>query len=218
AGMADHVILLGAGEEKSIAATKTYTASLASLALLAVEWCGADEHHAEMSAVPGKVAAVLRSDAQAEAVARTLIYLDDCAVIGRGLNYATAFETALKLKELAYVRAEPYSSADFMHGPIAIVQPNYCVIEIAPGGAAFQNMLEFAARVKASGGRLIAISDRPELLEMAASRLELPDEVPEWLSPLVAIVPGQLLALHLTLAKGYEADHPRGLTKVTRTL
>ena len=79
-------------------------------------------------------------------------------------------------------------------------------------------MASWPGRVKSSGGRLIAISDRPDLLDMAAGRLELPAGVPEWLSPLVAIIPGQLLAMHLTLAKGYEADHPRGLTKVTRTL
>ncbi len=215
---ADHVILLGAGEEKSIAATKTYTTSLAAMAMLAVEWCGADDHRAEMDALTDKVAAVLRNEAQTEEVAQTLIYLEDCAVIGRGFNYATAFEAALKLKELSYVRAEPYSSADFIHGPIAILQPNYCVVEIAPSGGIFENMLEFAQRVKASGGRLIAISDQLELLQMAAGRLELPTGVPEWLSPLVAVVPAQLLALHLTEAKGYEADHPRGLTKVTRTL
>ena len=91
-------------------------------------------------------------------------------------------------------------------------------MEIAPSGAVYENLVEFTERIKRDGARLIAISDRDEFLRMAEVGLKLPGNVPEWLSPLTAIIPGQLLALHLALAKGYAVDRPRGLSKVTRTL
>jgi glucosamine--fructose-6-phosphate aminotransferase (isomerizing) len=215
---ADDAILLHAGEEKSIAATKTFTASLAALALLAALWQDSDAHLDELARTPDQVAAALEVESDARALAGQLANLTACAVFGRGFNYATAFELALKLKELTYVSAEPYSSADFLHGPVALVDENFRAVEIAPSGAVYENLVELAVRIKHEGARLIAISDREEFLRLAGTGLKLPGELPEWLSPLVAIIPGQLLALHLTLAKGYAADHPRSLSKVTRTL
>jgi glucosamine--fructose-6-phosphate aminotransferase (isomerizing) len=215
---ADEVILLHAGEEVSVAATKTYTASLAAFALLAASWSGIASNLEELARIPEMIAAVLGVEPEARDLARGLVNLSDCAVIGRGFNYATAFELALKLKELAYVRAEPYSSADFLHGPLALVDESFRAVEIAPSGAVYENLVEFTGRIKHEGARLIAISDRAEFLRMAEAGLKLPDNIPEWLSPLVAIIPGQLFALHLTLAKGHAADSPRSLSKVTRTL
>lgn len=215
---ADDVILLHAGEEKSVAATKTFTSSLAALALLAAAWQESKAHLNELAMIPDKVVAALEVESGARALAAQLANLAACVVFGRGFNYATAFELALKLKELAYVSAEPYSSADFLHGPVALVDENFRAVEIAPSGAVYENLIELAVRIKREGARLIAISDRPEFLQMAEAGLQLPGGLPEWLSPIVAIVPGQLLALHLTLAKGYAADHPRSLSKITRTL
>ncbi len=215
---ADDVILLHAGEEKSVAATKTFTSSLAALALLAGSWQETDAHLDELARIPDKVAVALEEESGARALAAQLANLTACVVFGRGFNYATAFELALKLKELAYVSAEPYSSADFLHGPVALVDENFRAVEIAPSGAVYENLIELAVRIQREGARLIAISDRTEFLQMAESGLKLPGDIPEWLSPIVAIVPGQLFALHLTLEKGYAADQPRSLTKVTRTL
>ncbi len=215
---ADDVILLHAGEEKSVAATKTFTSSLAALALLAGSWQETAAHLDELARIPDKVAAALEVESDARALAEQLTNLTACVVFGRGFNYATAFELALKLKELAYVSAEPYSSADFLHGPVALVDENFRAVEIAPSGAVYENLIELAVRIKREGARLIAISDRTEFLQLAEAALKLPGDIPEWISPIVAIVPGQLFALHLTLAKGYAADQPRSLTKVTRTL
>ena len=140
-----------------------------------------------------------------------------CIVLGRGYNYTTAFEIALKLKELAYVTAEPFSSADFLHGPIAIVRGGFPVIVIAPRGKVHADLVDVARQLKDRGADLAVISDETDAL-MLGARLALPSSLPEWLSPLVSVIPGQLLAYHLTSAKGYDPDHPRGLTKVTRTL
>lgn len=214
----DEVILLHAGEEVSVAATKTYTASLAAFALLAALWQDGDSQLRELERVPDLVAAVLGLEPETRLLAGQLVDLTDCAVFGRGYNYATALELALKLKELAYVHAEPYSSADFLHGPMALVDERFRAIEIAPSGAVYQNLVEFTERIKREGARIVAVSDRDEFLRLGEVGLKLPDDLPEWLSPLVAIIPGQLFALHLTEAKGYAVDRPRSLSKVTRTL
>jgi glucosamine--fructose-6-phosphate aminotransferase (isomerizing) len=138
-------------------------------------------------------------------------------VIGRGYNYATAFELALKLKELTYTIAEPYSSADFMHGPLAVVEYGFPAIVIAPSGAMLPEMKSFVGLLQEREAEAVVISDDAAALDLGRTRLPLPPGVPEWLSPLTAIVPGQLLALYLAHARDYDPDHPRGLRKVTET-
>jgi glutamine---fructose-6-phosphate transaminase (isomerizing) len=144
--------------------------------------------------------------------------MDQCEVVGRGYNYATAFELALKLKELTYIMATAYSSADFRHGPIATVSPGLPVILIMPDGVVYPDMLSLARELRERGAELLIITDQPAAHPLATTLLELPAGLPEWLTPITAIVPGQLLALHLALAKGLDADAPRGLRKVTLTL
>ncbi len=139
-------------------------------------------------------------------------------IVGRGYNYATAFELALKLKELTYIMATAYSSADFRHGPIATVTEGLPVILVMPSGATLDDMLDLSRELKERGAELVTISDAGSVHELATTALPLGTAVPEWLSPITAIVPGQLLALHLALAKGHNPDMPRGLQKVTRTL
>ncbi|MFL5663562.1 MAG: SIS domain-containing protein, partial [Ktedonobacteraceae bacterium] len=138
-------------------------------------------------------------------------------VIGRGYNYATSLELALKLKEQTYVMATSYYSADFRHGHSATIEPGLPVILIMPGGATFEDMLDLAGTLRQREAELLVISEVPEALAFAKTALPLDAPVPEWLSPISAILPGQLLALHLALAKGLDPDVPRGLQKVTRT-
>ena len=217
AAQADYVIPLHAGEERAVAATKTYTAQLTALALLS---CALGDDPARLEAlrrVPLAVERVLDGEELiAEAVERYR-YMETCVVLGRGYNYATAFEIALKLKELNYLIAEPYSSADFMHGPIAVVGSGFPSLVIAPSGKMFDTMRDFTLELKSRGAELLIISDRQDLLAEAVTPLPLPEGVQEWLSPIVCVVPGQLFAYHLTLAKGYDPDHPQGLRKVTLT-
>jgi len=134
-----------------------------------------------------------------------------CAVIGRGFNYATARELALKLKELTYLPVAAYSSADFRHGPIATVAAGTPVIVLAPSGPTNEDMRELARELAARGADLAIVSDDADVLSLSTTPLPLPAGIPEWLSPLSAIVPGQLLALHLALARGLDPDAPRSV-------
>jgi glucosamine--fructose-6-phosphate aminotransferase (isomerizing) len=139
-------------------------------------------------------------------------------VLGRGYNYATAFEWALKLKELTYVAAEPYSSADFKHGPVAVVERGFPVFSIVPNGKVFPSMLALLNDLKNRlAAELVVISNNPEALEIAQVPLPISEKVPEWLSPLLGIIPAQLFAFHLTVAKGYDPEKPRTISKITET-
>jgi len=217
AQVAAHVLPLDAGEERAVAATKTYTAQLAALALLAVQLAGDGERLAALRSVPEAVEKTLALEEPVSLAAQRYAYATKCVVLGRGYNYATAFEIALKLKELTYVVAEPYSSADFRHGPIAIVERGFPAVVVAPQGAVYADVLALSHELAAREAELIVISGQDEALRLARTPLWLPVALPEWLSPFTCVVPGQLLALHITLAKGYDPDHPRGLKKVTET-
>ena len=214
---AERVISLQAGEERSVAATKTYTAELMALALLSVALN--DDRHAleQLRRVPESVARTLELEETIAQGAERYHSMLSCAVIGRGYNYATAFEIALKLKELTYTGATPYSSADFLHGPIAVVDPGFPVLLVAPGGRMQPDLLGLVAELEQRDAELLVISDDPQMLEHAQSPIRLPLSVDEWLSPFTAVVPGQLLAYHLALARGLDPDCPRGLHKVTET-
>jgi glucosamine--fructose-6-phosphate aminotransferase (isomerizing) len=151
-------------------------------------------------------------------IAERYRYMSHCVVIGRGYNYATAFEWSLKLKELTYVVAEPYSSADFRHGPIAMVDIGFPVMAVNPGGEVYADILALLQRLRHDlMAELVVVSDQSQALELAQSPLPLPTGIPEWLTPLVAIVPAQLFAYHLTLARGFDAEKPRAIRKVTET-
>jgi glucosamine--fructose-6-phosphate aminotransferase (isomerizing) len=215
---ADDVILQNAGAEKTIAATKTYTTQLLALALLSASLAQDRERRREIDAVPNAVTRACAVDFAAEHIAARWREARAALVIGRGFNYATAFEVALKFKELAYVLAEPFSSADFLHGPIAVVQDGFPVIVVAPRGLVCDDLVNTARQLQSKGADVVMISDAAHALAFGDSSLALAESLPEWLSPIHAVVPGQLLAYHLTRAKGYDPDHPRGLTKVTRTL
>ncbi|MCR4405363.1 MAG: SIS domain-containing protein [Anaerolineae bacterium] len=215
---AEHVLPCHAGVEKSLAATKTYTAQLVAVALLATSLAEDKARLAELRAIPDAVEKTLTLSEVVQLAAERYRYMEQCVVLGRGYNYATAYEVSLKLKELTYVVAEPYSSADFVHGPIAIVERGFPVIVIVPHGAVYDEITALARSLQEEWrAELIVISDRDEALSLAKTPLWLPVSVDEWLSPMLCIIPGQLFAYHLTLVKGFDPDHPRGLRKVTIT-
>lgn len=218
AAIADYVVELHAGVERSIAATKTYTAQLVALMLLAASLSGNTEHMAELRCLPDAVAATLQASNGIAEQAQHYRTMEQCVVIGRGYNYATASELALKLKELTYVTATSYSSADFRHGPIATIDTGFPTLLIMPKGVPFTDMLALASELRQRGAELLIVSDAPQALTMAKTAFPLASPVSEWLSPVTAIIPGQLLALHLAVAKGLNPDVPRGLQKVTKTL
>jgi glucosamine--fructose-6-phosphate aminotransferase (isomerizing) len=220
AAAAEHHIDLRAGPELAVAATKTYTAELLSVAMLVIaigsRLAPVEGREAELSAVPDALAEALATEAEATTVARRLVGRDRLIVVGRGFNYSTAREMALKLKELARLAADPYSAADFLHGPIALVEPGYPVIAIAPSGPTAADMDALVERLAELGVEHIVISDRQEAIAAASLAIRLPS-LPDWLMPIAAIVPGQLLALHLALARGIDPESPRWIGKVTLT-
>ena len=136
-------------------------------------------------------------------------------VLARGFHYATAREWALKLKEVAYVTAEPYSAADFQHGPMALVDSGFTALAVATSGPALGSMAEVLRRARRRPARLLVLSDRGELRALDDG-LSVPS-LPEWLSPLAAIIPAQLFAYHLAIARGIDSNAPRNLAKVTLT-
>ncbi|HRJ40986.1 MAG: SIS domain-containing protein [Caldilineaceae bacterium] len=213
---ARHVIDLCAGEERSIAATKTYTGELAAIALLSALLSDDEMRLSALHEVPVFVQETLALNAAIAQTAERYRYMNDCVVIGRGYNYASAFEVALKLKELTYTMAEPYSSADFLHGPLALIQQGFPALVISPIGALSQEMLRFLGQLQEREAEILCISNDPAALAYAHRPLPMP-VISEWLSPIAAVIPGQLFAMHLAYAKNYDPDHPRGLRKVTET-
>jgi len=209
---------LHAGQERAVAATKTYTTQLLALAMLSAALEGDEARWDALAALPGYLDEVLRLERPAAALADKLRSSDRLVVIGRGFSYTTAFEISLKIKETSYLVAEPYSSADFRHGPSAVLERGFPVILVAPSGRVLADAAELLELCRRREAEVIAISDDADLLARASGPLPLPPHLPEWLSPLVAVVPGQLFAVALARARGLDPDKPRGLSKVTETL
>ena len=227
------VLATHAGHERAVAATKTYTTELAVLALF---WSAWRDDDALLTAlrddVPRGMQAALSLEGEIVETAQWLRFSERLLVAARGYNFATALETALKLKETSYIAAMPYSAADLMHGPIAMVEPGYPVLLFSTEGRARAAMDRVERDLLVRGAELVVVEDgegrtggQPPAPAGAAAgteggkrrALRLPAPVPEPLSPLTAVVPGQLLALHLAQARGYDPDRPRGLDKITKT-
>lgn len=219
ASAAAHAFPLHAGEERAVAATKTYLNELLAIAMLsaALDDDQGASVWAELAALPALVAETFRLNESLESVAMRFRSTERFVVVGRGLNYATAREIALKMKELAYVMAEPYSTADLFHGPIAMVDDRMPVMFVAPSVHATEDLDRLLDIARTRQTPLIAISDRDEILSTATEAFRLPSCASEWLSPIVAVVPGQLWALALANARGIQPDTPRGLSKITQT-
>src|SRR5437660_6944818 len=210
AAIADHVIELHAGPERSIAATKTYTAQLTVMAIFAATLSGNAEHLDALQQIPSAMDYTLQLDSKLAQKVERYRYMDRCIVIGRGYNYATSFELALTLKELTYIMASAYSSADFRHGPIATIETSAPVLLPMPSGATYDDMLDLAIELKRREAELLIISEfggkggdkgggkpRPynstkRALSLARTALPISPGVPEWLTPLITIIPGQL--------------------------
>jgi glutamine---fructose-6-phosphate transaminase (isomerizing) len=218
---AEFVLELAAGPELAVAATKTYTTSLLAIARLSVALAPEPEAEEAIAALPDAVAAALALEGAVKDIATALARepggFDRCVIVGRGFEYATAREWALKLKELGRVFADPYSSADFRHGPIALVQPGIPVFVLAPAGVASEGQLDLLRDLADRGVETVVASDDDDALALGRWPIRLPTSVPEWLRPIVSIIPAQLFAYHATIARGLDPDDPRYISKVTRT-
>lgn len=214
---AETTLPLAAGPERSIAASKTYVNQVAALALLAAAAAGRAEEFAQglTSAAVLLREALPSLESAAARAAAAFAYVGRMYVIGRGVEFATAREIALKLTETCRVAAEPLTATDFVHGPIAAVDPLFPVWTIATRDASLPAVKEAAARVKEAGSTLLASGDAADEIGGAAFRLGVPTAPTPLLSPLLSVVAGQLFAAALARAKGLDADRPERLTKVT---
>jgi glucosamine--fructose-6-phosphate aminotransferase (isomerizing) len=215
---AHEVVPLQAGPERSVAATKTYQAELCALSLFAAEASGHQGLRQAHGSLPDRVAEALAQEGAAAELAGHWQAAGVCVVTGRGYNFATAREAALKLKETASVAAEALSSADFLHGPVALVGPGFPVLLVAAPGQARDHLLHVARLLRRRGADYAVVSSDPRLLRYTRWALAVPGGLPEELTPHVYAVPAYQLSYHLALRKGLDPDRPRGLRKVTRVL
>jgi glucosamine--fructose-6-phosphate aminotransferase (isomerizing) len=215
---AEAVLPLEAGPELAVAATKTYLNSLGAIALL-FAWSTRDaEALAELERMPRRIDDQIARSFEDAAGLDELAGIQGGTVVARGINYGTGFEIALKIRELSGLLFEAYSAADLMHGPVAAVRPGWPVIAVAPSGPALDSMETAMAGLAERGARLITIADRPDVLARGLAPFRLVEGVPEWLSPMTTVIPGQLAALRLAQLNGSDLDNPHGLSKITLTL
>jgi glucosamine--fructose-6-phosphate aminotransferase (isomerizing) len=218
AATAGAVLALEAGEERAVAATKTYLNSVGAVALL-FAWSTRDsEALRELEQMPLRIADQLALSFEDAAALEEFRGSRGGTVVARGINYGTSFEIALKIRELSGLLFEAFSSADLMHGPVAAIGPGWPVIAVAPSGPALESM-EIAIRALSErGAKLVTVADRRDVLALGVAPFRLVAGVPEWLSPLTTVIPGQLAAVRLAQLNGSDLDSPHGLSKVTLTL
>jgi len=214
ARVADRVLELRAGTEMAVAATKTYTSELVAVALLSSAMLNSDAMQIALEATPQLVAQVVTGSEDMASTAANHRAMDRCVVLGRGYHQSTAYEWALKMAELTYVVAQPFSTADFRHGPIAMIEQGFPVMAVSTTGPLHEEVCDVMSDVIDLGAQVVAITD--DVRCPASERILLP-EAPSWLSPIVSIVAAQIFTYHLARAKGLDPDQPRGLKKVTKT-
>ncbi len=218
AAAAETTIDLGAGPETAIAATKTYTSELLAIAALSAALSGDSADATALAEIPDALARTLDLEPDIESMSSDQATADRLLVLARGYEYATAREWALKLKELAHVFADPYSAADFEHGPLALLEPGVPVLATVRPGPTAASMVDLLGRLRADlDAEIAVVSDRDDALALARWPFRLAPGTPEWLGPIVSIVVGQLHAMHLARARGLDPEAPRNLSKVTRT-
>src|SRR3989442_222391 len=215
---ADEVLVLHAGQERSVAATKTYTAQLTMLSLLVAHTAEDQRLIRAHEALPDAVASALETVPAVTDAAAHLSQASECLVTSRGYNFATALEAALKLKEGCRMVAEALSSADLLHGPIALVERDFPVIVVAPRGRVLRHLSGVLRRLLRRRARTVVLSSVPRLLAAAAVPVRLPDVRGEGPSPPVYILPLQLLAYYKARLRRLNPDRPQGLRKGTYVL
>jgi glucosamine--fructose-6-phosphate aminotransferase (isomerizing) len=214
AGIADETLLIHAGRERSVAATKTYTGQMLHFYLLANELAGT---RMDLDRIPDFTAQALLLKQEIETLVQRYVFMENCVVVGRGMNYGNSYELALKLMETCYVVAERFSSADFLHGPLAIVERRFPIVMFGASGVTKKSSLELLERLRSLNADCLSITNDREIAALSPNSLRLPEEIDEIFSPIPFVVPAQLFAALLSEAKGLDPDAPRSLSKVTKT-
>src|SRR5258705_6259991 len=213
----DETLLMHGGRERSVAATKTFTGQMMLFYMLASQLAEQTPNWSYES-IPDLSARALEQQPAILELVQRYVFMENCVVVGRGLAYANAYELALKLMETCYVVAERFSSADFLHGPLAMVERHFPVILFAPPGKMLQDVKNLIARLRELHADTLAITGDLEAAGDCTRTIIMPREIDEYLAPIPYMIPGQLFAALLAEAKGLDPDSPRSLSKVTRTL
>ena len=213
---AEFVLPMLAGPELSVPASKTYLTSLVALALLSAAITPDHDFEQGLALLPEKLRDAITAEPDVTRIARA-INGPRAIVLARGFNLCTAEEIALKLTETSYVLARAWSIADFVHGPIAVVEPGLPVLLVGAGGSVSADVDAIAARLSAYGCAVVGLFDAASAPLDATSSVHINSGLPEELTPMTLIVLGQLLANQVALARGVDPDAPRALHKVTRT-
>jgi len=218
----DAGIYLHAGPEIGVASTKAFTAQVAVLTMLAIELGRrkhissdeADRYIDELSQIPDKISTILTQSEQIKDIAAANIDKNNWLFLGRGFNYPVALEGALKLKEISYIHAEGLPAAEMKHGPIALIVNGMPAVFIATAGPQYDKIMGNISEVRARGGRIIAVATEGDrnIAQHADHLITIPD-APEFLQPMLAVVPLQLLAYHAAVLRGQDVDKPRNLAK-----
>ena len=221
--VADGFISMQTGPEIGVASTKAFTAPLVDqymLAILLADLRGATDEKtrralvADLRLIPDLVSRTLDREADVEAVAHALKDVRDCLYLGRGINMPIAYEGALKLKEISYIHAEGYPAGEMKHGPIALIDEHMPVLCLAPKDPWHEKMISQIQQAKARGGVVIAVAtDGDELVQNMTDHVLWVPESPWMLSPVVTVLPLQLLAYHIAAIRGLDVDQPRNLAK-----
>lgn len=222
----NYILHAPSGREVGVAATKSFVAQLMVFYALALDLAARKQTLSsdrlnillrELEQLPGKIARILEEADAIAQLAKDLVDTQNFIFLGRGINYPIALEGALKLKETSYIQAEGYAAGEFLHGPIAILDEKVAVVAIAMPGQVYDKTLGNLQKVKSRGARLIGITppENPEAADLFGSLLPMPD-VDELLSPILTVIPLQLLAYYITVYRGLDVDRPRGLTKSLR--
>jgi glucosamine--fructose-6-phosphate aminotransferase (isomerizing) len=206
-----------AEKELSVAATKTFTAEIFILAQLVAEWADDDGFRRELALLPGKIVQTLDMTKNIADKVIRYRFMNECFVLARGINYAVALETALKIQETNYVRAKAFASSDFWHGPIAMVNREIPVFILAPSGPSLNDLRAIIEKLKQDQIELVIISNHTQLLEQGTCSFAIPNTENDAISPFLNVVVAQMFACQLALLKGLNPDSPRRLNKVTIT-
>jgi glucosamine--fructose-6-phosphate aminotransferase (isomerizing) len=216
--LVDETLLMHGGRERSVAATKTFTGQMLHFYMLSAALAESDEAKIDYASIPDWVERALELRADVAEMVERYVFMENCVVVGRGLMYADAYEMALKLMETCYVVAERFSSADFLHGPLAMVERHFPVILFAPPGVTLDSTRALVERLRELRADTLAITDDASVASSCTRALRMPAGLDEFLAPVPYIIPAQLFAAMLADAKGLDPDAPRSLSKVTRTI
>jgi glucosamine--fructose-6-phosphate aminotransferase (isomerizing) len=213
----DETLLMRGGRERSVAATKTFTGQMMLFYMLAAALSNQTVSF-DYTTIPGLVAGALEQQPAIVELVQRYVFMENCVIVGRGLSYANAYEFALKLMETCYVVAERFSSADFLHGPLAMIERHFPVMVFAPPGVMLPGTRSLIERLRELRADTLAITGDLDTAAACSRSIIMSKEIDEFRAPIPYVVPAQLFAALLAEAKGLDPDAPRSLSKVTRTL